>query len=232
MAETDEPQPKKPARSNYPSNTNKEKAGEVVPATKVTSESERAPLEKVISGNAVQRKKSLGSKIAETFAGDDAQSVGQYILFDVVIPATKNLISDMVSQGIERLLFGDARGRIQVDRRVGGRTGYNKMYNGGLSRERDREEPRSRSLSNRARATHDFGEILMETRGEATEVLDRLMLQVEEYDVATVADLYNLVGISGTFQDEKFGWTDLRGSEVVRVRNGYVLRLPRTTDLD
>src|SRR5690606_24426648 len=94
--------PEKPVVVNYSSNSNK---------SKQPSDAEKPKIKQVTSGTVVERKKSLGSKFKETFAGDDAQSVGNYLLFDVIIPATKNLISDMVSQGIERLLFGTSAPR-------------------------------------------------------------------------------------------------------------------------
>lgn len=87
-------------------------------------------------------------------------------------------------------------------------------------------------MSRRGRSTHDFDEIILATRVEAEEVVDRLFDLVGRYESASVSDLYSLVGISGNFTDEKWGWTDLRGAGVERVRNGYLLDLPRPEPLD
>jgi hypothetical protein len=87
-------------------------------------------------------------------------------------------------------------------------------------------------MSRRARARHDFDEIVLETRGEADEVIDQLYEIVSRYDSATVADLYELVGLASTHTDNKWGWTDLRGAGVTRVRSGYLLDIPEPRPLD
>ena len=79
---------------------------------------------------------------------------------------------------------------------------------------------------------HKFDDIILATRHEAEEVVDRLFDLMSRYDQVTVSDLYDLVGISRPFTDEQFGWTDLRGAGVTRVRDGYLLDLPRPETLD
>ncbi len=214
-----------PPKVNYPANTNKEKVvGKPQSEPKVV---QKKVVTKVITGEATHRKKTLGRKIAETFAGGDMKSVGNYILFDVVIPAAKAMLSDAASQGVERMLFGSVRRPGSGSSISAGvrslKTNYNKMY----------YEPNSRrEISQKARATHDFREVILDTRGDAEEVLERLIDLVDNYDVATVSDLYELVGLTGNFTDDKYGWTDLRDAQVVRVRQGYMLNLPQTTALD
>ena len=216
-------QPKKIV--NYPGNSHK------VRDSSATPEREKK-VEKVISGNVVQRKKGLGKKIAETFSGDDMNSVGSYVLFEVLLPAAKNMFFDAVTQGFERAIFGESKRRISTGTRVGGYTAYNRMsapgsYSGGSMARNE-----SRSISPRARAVHDFDEVVLATRGEAEDVLDSLGNIIEEYGVATVVDLYDLVGITGSFTDEKWGWSDLRGATVNHIRDGYLLNLPKTQPID
>jgi hypothetical protein len=50
---------------------------------------------------------------------------------------------------------------------------------------------------------------------------------VSQYEQATVNDLYELVGVSGNFTDENYGWTDIRGAGITRIRGGYLLDLPK-----
>lgn len=185
---------------------------------------EKPKLEKVTEGVAIERKKGLGTKIKETFTGEDMHSVVQYVAIEVLVPAIKTMLSDMMSQGVERLLFGGAAPRSSAGRRPG-YTSYNKMSSGTSTSGRPQ-------MSQRARATHDFREIILPERGEAEIILDNLQAQIDEYGMATVEDLYSLVGITGNFQDSQWGWTDMRGSGVKRVREGYLIELPRTTSLD
>jgi hypothetical protein len=72
----------------------------------------------------------------------------------------------------------------------------------------------------------------LETRTEAEEVIDRLFDMVSRYDSASVADLYALVGLASTHTDYKWGWTDVRGAGVSKIRGGYLLDLPEPKPLD
>lgn len=215
---------------DFPSNSRKSR--EPKPEAKVPEPERRA--EKVIEGEVQRRKKPIGRRLSETFFSGDGRGVMSYIMLDVLLPAAKDTIADVVSQGIERMLFGEAR---SVSRRTGARSsgasGY-VSYNRYSSQPPGarREDPRATQLSPRARATHDFDEIILATRAEAEEVIDRLFGLVSKYEAATVGDLYDLLGISSKFTDDRWGWTDIRGAGVTRVRNGYLLDLPRPEPLD
>lgn len=185
-------------------------------------------VEKVIRGTAVKRKKPLGKKFAETFLGDDLESVSSYIIHDVLIPAAKSTISDMVQGGIEMLLFGEKQG--SRTRRDGNRSYVS--YNSYSSRRPDTRDSGRREVSSRNRAKHNFDEIVLDSRGEAEEVLSCLVDMVIDYGEATVADLYDMVGVTGNFTDNKYGWTDLSSASVSRVREGYLLNLPKVRLLD
>lgn len=179
-------------------------------------------VEKVIRGNVVTRKKSLGKRITETFLGDDINNVFSYITHEVLLPAAKSTISDMVSGGIERLLFGEVRSSRNSRDRGRSYVSYSNYYKG------NRDE---RSTS-RNRARHNFDDIILETRGEAEEVLGHLVDIIEEYGVVSVADLYALVDIAGNFTDNKYGWENLSRATVSRVRDGYLIDLPKPILID
>ena len=78
------------------------------------------------------------------------------------------------------------------------------------------------------RSGYSFDDIVLESRGEAEEVLSRMDELLEMYEIVSVADLYDLVGITHDYTDNNYGWTNIRTAEVVRVRNGgYMLKLPK-----
>lgn len=216
--------------SEFPSNRHKDRvrADSKVPSTDVKN------VQKVVETEVVRRKKPLSKRFVETFIGGDTNTVWEYVTFDVIVPAAKDMLADAVSQGVEKLIFGES---VSSSRRHGRRPSdgpyisYNKMSSRRRGRDpRDRDEPRS--MSRRARSSHDFDEIILATRVEAEEVIDRLYDIVSKYEMATVSDLYDLVGITGNYTDNKWGWVDLRGAGVARVRSGYLLNLPRPEPLD
>lgn len=179
---------------------------------------------KITTGNVKTKKKGFGKKFAEVFIGDDVTSVSSYILYDVLIPAAKSTLSDMVSGGIEMLLFGETKGtRTRRDK--------NKSYVSYSSYSRgERGAPDVRGAINRAR--HNFDDIILESRGEAEEVLSHLVDLTEDYGQATIADLYSLVGMTSAFTDDKYGWTNLSTATVSRVREGYLINLPKAILVD
>lgn len=200
---------------NYVSNSHKSKERKV-----------EKNIQQVTTGKAVQRKKPLGKKIAETFVGDDAKSVGTYVVFDVMLPAAKEMVFDMVKEGFERFLFGDSR------RSRSGRPGGNRGYTNYSQFSSGRKPETRREMSPRARANHDFDDIVLQTRTEAETVLDRMIDLMDQFDVVAVSDLMGLVGITPNYTDEKWGWYSLKGASVSRIRDGYLLDLPPTEPID
>jgi hypothetical protein len=186
-------------------------------------------IEKVVSGEATRRKKSLRRQFSETFVAGDAKSAVRYVLFDVMLPAAKDMIVEAGSQGIEKLIFGESRRRGSTPPQSGA-TGYVNYQRMSSLTNRFSSGP-DRAMSRQARSRFDFDEIVLPDRVEAEEVIDRLFDLVSRYEVATVADLYELVGLSGTHTDHKWGWADLHGAGVSRIRGGYLLDLPEPIPL-
>ena len=188
-------------------------------------------IERVVQGEVLRRKTPLGRRMTQNLIGGDAQSVWGYMFGEVLIPAARDMIADALTGGIERAIFGDSHmGRRSRSRGgAAGRTDYHGISSRGRSVGRD--EPR-RAISQRSRSTHNFDEIVLEQRVEAEEVLDRLDAMLDKYDSVTVADFYELCGVSGNYTDQKYGWTSIAGATVQRVRGGYLMRMPPPEPLD
>lgn len=178
-------------------------------------------IEKVVSGAVKQRKKTGLSRAASTFMPGDVDSVKSYILMDVLVPSIKRAISDIVCNGINMLLGEPTRGK-------GGNSGAAKVSYRQYYRDPDDRRDYARP---RAQAQYSYDDIIFDDRGDAEEVLYRMEELLERFEVVSVADLFDMAGISCNYTDNKYGWTDLRSAHVERVRDGYVIRLPRATSL-
>ena len=178
-------------------------------------------IEKVVTGKVVTRKKSAFSKFADEFISEDAKNVKTYVWGEVLIPAIKKAVSDIVTDGIDMILYGGSRRdgrRSTVDR-----VSYTK-YSGGSSIRDHRQ-----ASSNR----YSYDDIILDNRAEAQEVLDRMDEIVEAYGLVTVADLFDLVGKSCDYTANRYGWTSTRSAEVVRLRDGgYLIKMPRAVPID
>lgn len=186
-------------------------------------------LEKVVKGTATLKKPSAAKKVEEALLADDAKTVKTYLLWDVLIPAIKDTLSDLVKKGIDALLFGEEhRGNGSVKR--SGDTSY-VSYSSYYNRNRDRSG-RAQASRGRSRRTMSFDDILFETRADAEEVLENLVDLTMMYGLASVSDFYELAGIEYNYIDNRWGWYELSEARVLRVRDGYILDLPRTEKLD
>lgn len=177
-------------------------------------------VEKVVVGAAKQRKKSSAQKLREIFIAEDVSNVKDYIFMDVLVPAVKKAIDDIVSEGIHMLLYkGDPR-------RSGSRPSASKINYGSFSRREGDHRENMRETA--TRNGFDYNDIVFNTRGDAESVLDAMHDVLDKYSVVSVGDFYDLSDVTiDNYMANKYGWTDLSRSEVVRVRDGYVIKLPR-----
>lgn len=205
---------------DYPSNSYRSK---FLGAKKEEPEIEVIPekkVEKVVTGKVTVKKKTAFSKFADSLIQEDIGSIRTYIFGDVLIPAVKKLIKDTVTNGIDMLLYGSAGGSSR-DRGGSSRISYT------------RYSDRDRSTAREVRATYDYDDVIFESRAEAEEVLCKMDELIAVYRWASVADYYDLCDIQGTYTDNKYGWSNLRGASVIRTYGGgYTIKLPKAIPLD
>jgi hypothetical protein len=179
-------------------------------------------VEKVVKGK-VQTRENKGRKLTDIFISEDVSNVKSYIFMDVLVPAIKKAISDIVTDGIDMVLYGGT-GRSKKSS-SGSKVSYRSYYD-------DRPDRReSSSYSNRTR--FDYDDILFDSRVEAEKVYREMQEVIERYGYCSVADMYDMAGLTPPFTANKFGWTSVRNAEIVRVRGGdYVIKLPKITPFD
>lgn len=215
----------------FPNNSTKAKQ-----AARAQPASERPDVKKVISGEAVRRKKPLGKRLREFFiSSEDPRSIFEYLMEEHILPGARDVIFDTASAGLERKLYGDSyrprsggRGRAS-----GGQSNmFNTLTNYGAFSSGPIGNPNSPATSRRARQTLNFGEMVVPTKVEAEGVLDTMFEILSKFEEVTVGEFMKMLGEVPDFQAEKHGWTDLRGSRVVRAKGGgYTWSLPPTEEL-
>lgn len=177
-------------------------------------------VEKVISGSAKVKKKGEIRKFADVFISEDVSNVKSYVFLEVIVPAIKKAISDVVTNGIDMILYGESGRRKKNSTAT--KVSYGKYYNN------DREPRRTQS-----RNGIDYDEIIFENRGDAEAVIDAMNEILSSYGVVSILDMYDLAQIStDNFALAKYGWTDIQGCKARRVRDGYVLDLPKANPLN
>ena len=201
---------------NYKPNSHKSKEEQ----KESTSEKK---IEKVISGSVKSKKKNEIQKFADVFISEDVNNVKSYIVLDVLVPAIKKAISDIVTNGIDMILYGES-GRTKKNS-TSSKISYRSYY------EKENDQKRSYN-STSVKSGYSYDDIILDNRGEAEDVLARMDELVATYGIVSVADLYDLVGVTGAYTDNKYGWTDVRSATVVRTRYGYLIKLPKVLPLN
>jgi len=212
-----------------PNNSNKAVKGE---GAEVKTDPKRKKLKPLVKkGNVVKKKRTILDKFKESFLGE-SENLGDYIIYDVLVPAFRDTVSDMGIGVIERL-FGNGRSRhggsssrssVVRDR---GRSYVS--YNSNDNR-KGRDDGR-RDLDRGSRSRHDFDNVIFANKWEAEEVLSHLVDMIIEYNEVPVRAFYELSNIEADYTDEKYGWVNLRDAYVDRTRNGWVILFPPTRPL-
>lgn len=179
-------------------------------------------VEKVISGTAKTKKKTGVMKLADIFIEDDVNSVKSYIIGDVVVPTIKKTIYDVITGSLDMFFFGGTGGG--RTRSTADKVSYRNYTSYSNKRE---SRPTTRSVTG-----YSYDEIVLDSRGEAEEVLTRMDELVSTYGIVSVADFYDLVGVTCQYTDNKYGWTNIRNAQVMRVRDGYMIKMPKAMPLD
>lgn len=173
---------------------------------------------KIVSGNVKTRKKSELQKMTGAIISEDARNVKSYILMDVLLPAIKDAIEDIVTNGIRMILRGETGARAR------GGSGLSKISYNTISS--------SNSRPSYVRSGYTYDDIVLDTRGEVENVIRHMDDLINQYGSVSVADLYDMVGILGTPNDNKWGWMNIRNAEPIRVKDGYLLKLPKAHPID
>lgn len=201
---------KMPSVDDYPSNANG-----------VTKKEEVKP---VVRGS-VKRKTSIWRGVRDEFISEDAPTVGSYILYDILLPALRDLISD-IGHGALDMAMGTDNRRYRSRRDDRSYISYNRYYDDRDRRKRDRDDERYEVR----RRNRDFTDMVFEYREDAEDVLDRMCDYIERFGDVPVSYFYDLCGetVPGDFTKDDWGWTNLAGARVVKAgRKGYMIDFPK-----
>lgn len=190
-------------------------------------QNEDEKIDKVVTNTPKARKKS-------SFFNENINDVGQYLVYDVVMPALKDTLSSLVKNFVDLMLYGEPK---VSNVKRNGKESYVSYASYSRQDDMDRmhREARGRSEPSRyppRRTAQRFDDIVIDSRNEAEMVLDRMVDLLETYDVVPVSSFYDLVGITPKYTDNNYGWNDLGRARIEQVRGGYIIDLPRPIVID
>ena len=202
--------------NDYPGNSHKSKD------VKKTAPTDEKKIQKRVSKPAKTKKKGELRKIAEEFIVDDVKNIKTYVITDIFIPTIKDTIWDILTNTLEMFLFNGTK-----DHRKRGKSSPKISYRDYY----DSKNDRGRNYEIRDR--FDYDDLEFDSRGEADAVLTGMLETIDNYGVVTVSDMYDMADLTAPYTAAKYGWTNIRTAEVVRVRgDGYVIKLPKAMPID
>ena len=195
--------------ANYPGNSHKSKDENTKPAGE-------KQIKKLVTKPAKTKKKGELRKFAEEFIVDDVKNIKSYVLNDVLLKTIKDTIWDITTNTLDMFLFNGSKDH-RKSRKASPKISYRDYY--------DSKNDRGRKYDVRER--FDFDDLEFDSRGEADAVLTGMLETIDNYGVVTVSDMYDMADVTAPYTGNRYGWTSLRNAEVVRVRNAYIIKLPK-----
>lgn len=186
-------------------------------SNKYKEEHKEKTVKKVVNGK-VKTKKNEGRKLMNMFISEDAKNVKSYIVLDVLVPAIKKAILDIVTDGADIILYGGSHGG---KRKSGNKVSYRSYYD-------DKKDDKDY----RSKGRFDYDDLVFDSRSECEAVREQMVEIIDQYGFVTVADMYDMADLPAPYTSSKYGWTNIRTAETIRGRDGYVLKLPKAMPID
>lgn len=183
---------------------------------------------KVTTGKVSVKKKSGAKKLADIFIAGDVDQVKHSIVNDLLIPGAKNLAANIINTAINMLLFNNQRpgnysyyapNQYQQPRPYQ-TTSYSAYYS-----QNQYQQPAPQSGYSQEQ------EVVFGSRIDAENVLDQMNGAIATYGQVSVADFYDLMGITANYTDNSYGWFNLAGAQIRAVNGGFVIAFPKAIPL-
>ena len=206
-----------------------------MPNTEVYQQQNEAK-ECVIKSEARIEKKTTKRKILDFLFSDKLDSIGSYLLNNIIGPSLKALAYDIGNNTLQMALFGRNT--------VGGRggdyipgQGYRPAQSNGYMYQQVSQpgyaQPQPFAAQQRRVGIND---ISYATKDDAWMVIDRMGRDISRYGKVTAADYYTYSGVTGEEDNwvlRNIGWYTLGGAQpILRTDGRWMISFPPTQQLN
>lgn len=183
-------------------------------------------------GGVTVKKQSAWSKFTETFIKEDLPDVGDYILWDIIVPTIARTINDIICGASNRIFLGSGYSQPSGLYRSQGATYVKRTDYGAQSRTQTARTTRqSHEGPSSRRPSFNASDVRFDNREAAETVLDSMIEYLEQaYPTLTVNEFF-MMADAGTppYTVENWGWTisDMADASVIgNIHEGYFIKLP------
>lgn len=173
-------------------------------------------------------KKTIPGVLRKTFVKKDFLDVLNYVVHDVGIPAFTDAMVNMVTRGANLLFKGEASpynngyssGQYNSNGAVGNsRVDYGRPY-------RQSSYGNSYNESYYPRGSMRYVDVVVDRRDVAEDILRAIEQDTIDYGMVPVRELYEMVGMRWTSEDNDYGWSDVSSARIVSSRDGWKIMMP------
>lgn len=184
--------------------------------------SEKREIQKVAKGPVKIKKQGAASKFMHRLIAEDASSVKEKLIDDVVIPKVKDVLVTAAEEAVRTLFYGSSRKKKNSN--ITDYVSYRDY--GSYDYREDREQPSSVGFN--------YNNVVFDNRGDAENVRRNMEAVIRKYGVVSVADFYEMVDpeYAPPFTANNYGWMNIQNAYVDHTREGYVIRLPKAMPID
>lgn len=203
-----------------------------------TPDTPRPEVTKIVVGEVVEVKKTLGSKFKDTFFdGEFYSGLARHVYQDVFVPNAKRIAYEI---GVEALLLGIFRNgnarqifdpknivqRFSYQTPVSRQGGFPPGMAQGMS---SIGPQRTVELGNPTVMRQDNKRLfLIGSRQEASDVLEAMSDIINSvYKVVSLGEVREMLNLPHTPVDNSWGWYSLGDSRIVQTPDGWLLELPQ-----
>lgn len=189
------------------------------------SKVEEKQIEPVISGSAKVHKQSCFGKFKDDIVAESFKNVGEWLWGEVVIPNTKRFIDDLVTNGIHMFLYGKGGGpKSSSIQKISYSNGSSFVNYSTTSKNIVKAGSHSSGIN--------YDNIVFDSRGDAEAVLTQMEEMIDVYGMVSIADLYEMAELPiPSYTLNNYGWTDLKSATTMACRDGFLIRLPKATNI-
>jgi hypothetical protein len=178
----------------------------------------------VVSG-AKKVKRPATRRFMDYLIAESPKAIAKKVLDEVVVPRVKAGIEQAFNEFLSGMLWNNSMNRppsnlVSGPMLRGGGVNYNVISSQQSSLQQARQATVSQSSGN-------YQDLVLPTQEYAETLLANLIELMNTYRVVAVADLYELAGQTPAISDNSYGWMSLDTARISKVREGFLLELPR-----
>jgi hypothetical protein len=185
----------------------------------------RKKVEAVIPPGSKKVERPATRRFFDFLFAESPKELGKKVARDVVVPRLKAGVEEAFNNFLAGMLWGGNQ-----NRPLGGMVQGTVLRAGASSYSTVSTQAAMLAARGALPATSSNGsyqDLVVPTQQFAETLLANMYNLLDQYRVVAVADLYEAAALTPAPADNSYGWTSLDGARISKVREGYLLELPR-----